>query len=102
MEATEIYYDSKSAIAIAENLVQHGKFKHIQVKFHAIHKAIKKSEIKLVHCCSDLRVDDILTKALLRARFERLREMLGPWSVHKKFHGGVLMLLNFLMYTSIL
>ena len=34
--ATKIKCDNKSAIAIAENPVQHGKTKHILVKFHAI------------------------------------------------------------------
>ena len=68
---------SKSAIAIAENPVQHGKTKHIQVKFHAIREAIKNHEIKLIHCSSEYQVADILTKALPRARFERLRGLLG-------------------------
>lgn len=77
LEATEIYCDSKSAIAIAQNPVQHGKTKHIQVKFHVIREAVKNHEIKLIHCCSDLQVADILTKALPKARFERLRELIG-------------------------
>ena len=76
-EASEINCDSKSAIAIAENPVQHGKTKHIQVKFHAIREAIKNHEIKLIHCSSEYQVADILTKALPRARFERLRGLLG-------------------------
>ena len=76
-EATEIKCDSKSAIAIAENPVQHGKTKHIQVKYHAIREAVKSHEIMLVHCSSDLQVADILTKALPKARFERLRGLLG-------------------------
>jgi len=71
------YCDSKSAIAIAENPVQHGKTKHIQVKFHAIREAVKNQEIKLIHCCSDSQVSDILTKSLPRAKFEKFRELLG-------------------------
>ncbi|RDY00692.1 Aldehyde dehydrogenase family 2 member B4, mitochondrial, partial [Mucuna pruriens] len=58
LEATTLYCDSKSAIAIAENPVQHGKTKHIQVKFHVI-------------------LSDILTKALPRAKFEKLRGLHG-------------------------
>ena len=76
-EASEINCDSKSNIAIAENPVQHGKTKHIQVKFHAIREAIKNHEIKLIHCSSEYQVADILTKALPIARFERLRGLLG-------------------------
>ena len=35
-DATVIWVDNKSAIAIAKNHVQHGRTKHINVKFHAI------------------------------------------------------------------
>ena len=33
---TEIFCDNKSAIAIAQNPVQHGRTKHINVKFHSL------------------------------------------------------------------
>jgi len=52
-QETEIYCDSKSTIVIAENPNQHGKTKHIQVKFHVVHEAVKNCEIKLIHHCSD-------------------------------------------------
>ncbi|GJU51848.1 retrovirus-related pol polyprotein from transposon RE1 [Tanacetum coccineum] len=38
---TAIFCDNKSAIAIAENPVQHGRTKHINVKYHAIREAEK-------------------------------------------------------------
>ncbi|RDX80072.1 Copia protein, partial [Mucuna pruriens] len=64
---------NKSAISIAENLVRHGKTKHIQEKFHVIREATKNHDIKLIHCFSNIQVSDILTKALPRAKFEKLR-----------------------------
>ena len=44
---TKLYCDNKSAIAIAQNPVQHGKTKHMNVKFHYIREAEKNSLVKL-------------------------------------------------------
>nr|GEV01064.1 retrovirus-related Pol polyprotein from transposon TNT 1-94 [Tanacetum cinerariifolium] len=52
---TMIFCDNKSAIAIAENLVQHGRTKHINVKYHAIREAEKNEEVKLKYCTSETR-----------------------------------------------
>ena len=52
-EPTMIYVDNKSAIAMAENPVQHGRTKHINIKFDALRDAEKNSEVKLVHCSSE-------------------------------------------------
>jgi len=41
MEATILGVDNKSVAAIVRNLVQHGKTKHIKVKYHAIREAEK-------------------------------------------------------------
>ena len=72
--------DNKSAIAIAKNLVQHGRTKHINVKFHAIRQAEKEGEVQLVHCKSEDQVADIMTKALAAGKFEFFRSKLGVFS----------------------
>ena len=72
-DATVIWVDNKSAIAIAKNPVQHGRTKHINVKFHAIREAEKNGEVNLVHCCSENQIANLLTKALSKAKFEKLR-----------------------------
>ena len=76
-EATIIYCDNKSAIAITENPIQHGRTKHISVKYHAIKEAERNEEVKLVHCSSEVQLADILTKSLPKNRFETLREELS-------------------------
>lgn len=76
-EPTTIFVDNKSAISIAENPVQHGRTKHINVKFHALREAEKNGEIKLVHCTSNLQQADIFTKALPRAKLEFMKSLLG-------------------------
>ncbi|XP_073219704.1 uncharacterized protein [Cicer arietinum] len=51
----KVYGIDSDPIAISENPVQHGKTKHIQVKFHDIREAIKSQEIKLAHCVRTLK-----------------------------------------------
>ena len=76
-DATVIQVDNKSAIAMAKNPVQHGRTKHINVKFHAIRQAEKEGEVQLVHCNSDEQLADIMTKALAAGKFKALRSKLG-------------------------
>ena len=81
--ATIIQVDNKSAIAMTKNPVQHGRTKHINVKFHAIRQAEKEGEVELVHCKSEHQLADIMTKALGAGKFEFFRIKLGVFS--KKF-----------------
>ena len=74
---TELYCDNKSAIAIAQNPVQHGKTKHMNVKFHYIREAEKNSLVKLHYCSTDVQLADIMTKALPKSRLEFLRLKFG-------------------------
>ena len=76
-EATQVFCDSKSAIAIAKNPIQHGKTKHIKVKFHFLREDEREQEICLTYCRSEEQLADIFTKALSKARFEDLRTKLG-------------------------
>ncbi|WJZ90607.1 hypothetical protein VitviT2T_009738 [Vitis vinifera] len=70
---TKLYCDNKSAIAIAQNPVQYGKTKHMNVKFHYIKEAEKNSLVKLHYCSTDVQLADIMTKALPKSRLEFLR-----------------------------
>ena len=76
-EPTVIWCDNMSAISMAKNPVQHGRTKHISVKFHAIREAEKNGEIQLLHCKSEEQQTDILTKALASSQFNVLRSKLG-------------------------
>eukprot|EP00257_Ricinus_communis_P027923 XP_025015337.1 uncharacterized protein LOC112536724 [Ricinus communis] len=81
---TTIYCDNKSAIAIAENPVQHGRTKHINVKFHSIREAEKNLEIKLQHCSSEEQLTDLFTKPLSRPRIDFLKNQLGASKTNLK------------------
>nr|GEV31500.1 ribonuclease H [Tanacetum cinerariifolium] len=66
------YCDSKSAIAISCNLVQHSRTKHITAHNHFIKEQVEKGTIELYFVKTDYQLADIFTKALLVDRFNYL------------------------------
>ena len=76
-DPTEIYCDSKSAIAMAKNAVYHSRTKHIAIKYHFLRETTANKEIELNYCKTEEQVADIFTKALPTAKFKLLRAMLG-------------------------
>ncbi|GJX58469.1 hypothetical protein Tco_0289859 [Tanacetum coccineum] len=67
-----IYYDSKSAIAISCNPVQHSRTKHITIRYHFIKEHVENGTIKLYFVKADYQLADLFTKALLVDRFNYL------------------------------
>nr|GEZ25557.1 copia protein [Tanacetum cinerariifolium] len=67
-----IYYDSKSAIAISYNPVQHSRTKHIIVCYHFIKEHVEKGTIELYFVKMDYQLADLFTKALPADRFNYL------------------------------
>lgn len=49
-EATPIFCDNKSAIAMTKNPVYHSRTKHIAIKHHFIREAVEDDEIQLKYC----------------------------------------------------
>lgn len=76
-DPTTIMVDNQSAIAVAKNAVDHGRTKHIKVKFHAIRQAEKEGEVHLQYCPGESQIADMFTKALPKSRFEDLRLKIG-------------------------
>nr|GEW03525.1 retrovirus-related Pol polyprotein from transposon TNT 1-94 [Tanacetum cinerariifolium] len=64
--------DSKSAIAISYNPVQHSRTKHIDVRYHFIKEHVEKGTIELYFVKMDYQLADLFTKALLADRFNYL------------------------------
>nr|GEY81483.1 copia-type Pol polyprotein [Tanacetum cinerariifolium] len=75
-----IYGDSKSAIAISCNLVQHTRTKHIDVRYHFIKDHVKKGMKELYFIGTEYQLADLFTKSLPEARFKFLVEELGMMS----------------------
>nr|GEV14741.1 hypothetical protein [Tanacetum cinerariifolium] len=56
-----IYYDSKSAIAISCNPVQHSRTKHIAVRYHFIKEHMEKGTIELYFAKTDYQLAGLFT-----------------------------------------
>jgi Reverse transcriptase (RNA-dependent DNA polymerase) len=74
---TTLRCDNAAATTIAEDHVWHSHIKHIRVKFHYIRELITTGDVTVARCHSSDNVADILTKALARPTFCRLRSALG-------------------------
>ena len=75
-ESTEIHVEG--ANKLAKNPIQHGRSKHIHIRFHFLRDHVNKQKtIKLVYCPTLEQVADIFTKPLPAESFTWLRQMLG-------------------------
>nr|GFA35499.1 hypothetical protein [Tanacetum cinerariifolium] len=72
-----MYCDSKAAIAISCNLVQHSRTKHIDVRYHFIKEKVKKGIVELFFVGTEYQLADLFTKALPVERFQYLIRRLG-------------------------
>ena len=72
VQATQVFCDSVSAVALTKNPIMHGRTKHIHIKHHFIQKLVVDEEIKLEVCISSYQLADIFTKALPLAKFENI------------------------------
>eukprot|EP00253_Pinus_taeda_P013408 PITA_13408 len=75
--ATIIFCDNSSVIALSKNSVFHKRTKHIDTRFHYIRELVNNGEIVLQHCSTQEQVADILTKPLGQKICEFLRKRLG-------------------------
>nr|GFC01691.1 retrotransposon protein, putative, unclassified [Tanacetum cinerariifolium] len=72
-----MYYDSKAAIAISCNPVQHLRTKHIDVRYHFIKEKVEKGNVELFFVGTEYQLADLFTKALPVDRFKYLVRRLG-------------------------
>ncbi|GKB22152.1 retrovirus-related pol polyprotein from transposon TNT 1-94 [Tanacetum coccineum] len=72
-----MYCDSKAAIAISCNLVQHSHTKHIDVRYHFIKEQVEKGIVELFFVGTEYQLADLFTKALSEDRFKYLVRRLG-------------------------
>jgi hypothetical protein len=76
-EATTLFSDNQSAIALTQDHQYHARTKHIDVRFHFIRWVISEGKLKLIYCPTDDMVADALTKALPSAKTKHFAIELG-------------------------
>ncbi|GKF56358.1 hypothetical protein Tco_0166698, partial [Tanacetum coccineum] len=72
-----MYCDSKTAIAISCNPVQHSRTKHIDVRYHFIKEQVEKGIVEFFFVGTEYQLADLFTKALSEDRFKYLVRQLG-------------------------
>ncbi|GKE87001.1 retrovirus-related pol polyprotein from transposon TNT 1-94, partial [Tanacetum coccineum] len=72
-----MYNDSKSAIAISCNSVQHSKMKHIDIRYHFIKEHVEKGTVEIYFFETEYQLADLFIKALLKECFEYLVHRIG-------------------------
>ncbi|GJV73108.1 retrovirus-related pol polyprotein from transposon TNT 1-94 [Tanacetum coccineum] len=71
-----MYCDSKAAIAISCNPVQHFHTKHIDVRYHFIKEQVEEGIVELFFVGTEYQLADLFTKALPEDRFKyRIRRL---------------------------
>ncbi|GJT60034.1 hypothetical protein Tco_1003567 [Tanacetum coccineum] len=72
-----MYCDSKSAIDISCNRVQHSKTKHIDIWYHFIKEHVERGTVEIYFVGTEYQLADLFTKALPKERFEYLVHRIG-------------------------
>ena len=76
-KATVIYRDNVSAIYLSENLVHHGRTKHVELDVHFIHEKVAVGDVRVLHVLARQQLADIMTKALLTTLFDDFNSSLN-------------------------
>eukprot|EP00253_Pinus_taeda_P008809 PITA_08809 len=81
---TTLWCDNQSAIQLCKYPVQHQRNKHIEIHMHFIRKLIHDHVLEVQYCSTDDQVANIFTKALIEAKFTKIRFMVGVQEVVTK------------------
>jgi hypothetical protein len=76
-DATTLFSDNQSAIALTCDHQFHVRTKHIDVRYHYIRWVVENGTMWLVYCLTADMVTDVLTKALPSAKVKHFAECLG-------------------------
>jgi predicted aldo/keto reductase-like oxidoreductase len=69
--------DNESAIHMADNLVDHSRTKHIDIRYHFLRDHQQKGDIEIAYVSTHKQLDDIFTKLLDEKTFIILRNELN-------------------------
>ncbi|GJW95357.1 hypothetical protein Tco_0175029 [Tanacetum coccineum] len=77
LDDVPIMCDSKGAIDLSKNPVQHSRTKHIEIRHHFLRDNVQKGNISIEKVASEDNIADIFTKPVKRELFNYLRLVLG-------------------------
>ena len=80
LDKIPILCDSKSAIAISANPVQHSKTKHIDIRYHFLKHHVEEGNVEMYFVSTEFQLADLFTKALDEKRFNFLVNKIGMLS----------------------
>jgi hypothetical protein len=80
-DATTLFSDNQSAIALTRDHMYHPRTKHIDVHYHFIRWVVENGAVRLVYCPTVDMVTDTLTKALPSPKVKHFTECLGLHTV---------------------
>jgi hypothetical protein len=72
-----LFCDNESAIKMTQNLVQHSRTKHIDIRHHFIRDHQQKGDISIESIGTEDQLADIFTKPLDEKRFYKLKNELN-------------------------
>eukprot|EP00253_Pinus_taeda_P023133 PITA_23133 len=72
-----LWCDNQSVIQLCKDPIQHEHGKHIELHMHFIRKPIHDHVLEMQYCSTDDQVAAIFAKALTKAKFTKLRFMVG-------------------------
>ena len=72
-----IFEDNQSCIKMTKNPVNHGRDKHIDIKYHHIRNEVKFGQVEIEYCETAKMLADLLTKGLPGPRHQELTRDLG-------------------------
>jgi hypothetical protein len=74
--------DSYSAICLAQNLIFHGRAKHIKVRLHFFRDHIEKGDIEIKYIDTERQLANIFIKPLDATHFASLQGKLGVFHLY--------------------
>lgn len=74
---TVLQSDNFGAIHLTSKSIFHARTKHIEIHHHWIREIVKKGDLVVKYCPTDVMVADLLTKQLSKQQFIKLRMLLG-------------------------
>ena len=76
-DAASVFEDNQGAIALCKNPKDHGRTKHIDIRYHFVRNTVENKLVELRYCSTDQMIADAITKPLPRVKFEHFRSLIG-------------------------